>query len=340
VLPFFSKKMNIMKKIICILVFYTQFFTSASAIELQIDKKYVGIGDTVQVNILTNSFTNVVSLQFPIKWNPEELCYLDGYAPVLTSMQLGNTATGQGFIRVIWVAQSDNGTTLPDSSRILTMKFRVLAQSGIESPIQVALNDLNLQFYQNIDGSLVQTFPNITNGWVKIRDCSDVEINLYTIDNQTIEQGDSVQLAAFGASIYYWESHSMLWVNPFLPIQTDAPTADTQYIVRMLRADGCFDDDTITVTVVQPAQPPAKIINAFTPNGDGINDFWVFERLENIQLAIFDANGIMVFFDANYQNDWDGKSPNGTLLPEGGYFYILKTFSPARQANGVLHLIR
>jgi len=65
----------------------------------------------------------------------------------------------------------------------------------------------------------------------------------------------------------------------------------------------------------------------FTPNRDGINDFFVIQCLSsedfpNNKLLIFNQNGSEVFFSEPYENDWEGKY-NGKDLPVGTYFYIL-----------------
>lgn len=65
--------------------------------------------------------------------------------------------------------------------------------------------------------------------------------------------------------------------------------------------------------------------NAFTPNGDGINDFFKIEQkmLQTIQIEIFDRWGNMVFRSNDLSFRWDG-SIGGQPLPEGTYVYQLK----------------
>ncbi|MBN7817703.1 T9SS type B sorting domain-containing protein, partial [Algoriphagus pacificus] len=66
-----------------------------------------------------------------------------------------------------------------------------------------------------------------------------------------------------------------------------------------------------------------EVPNVFTPNGDGINDFWIIEGLNEIfptnQLLIVNRWGVEVFKATNYQNNWNGSNLNG-----GTYFYQLK----------------
>lgn len=67
--------------------------------------------------------------------------------------------------------------------------------------------------------------------------------------------------------------------------------------------------------------------NAFTPNGDGINDtFEIFGLLQqpvaNNELKIFDVNGRLLYSQKNYDNTWNGKDNSGKELPSGAYYYL------------------
>jgi gliding motility-associated-like protein len=75
--------------------------------------------------------------------------------------------------------------------------------------------------------------------------------------------------------------------------------------------------------------------NAFTPDGDGINDTFVIAGLENFplnKLQIFNRWGALVYETENYENNWTGSSINPLnfltdQLPTGTYYYILDTYS-------------
>ena len=78
------------------------------------------------------------------------------------------------------------------------------------------------------------------------------------------------------------------------------------------KGDAC---DTIEINVIQ----------ALTPNGDGINDTWVIYNLGNHSgstVRVFNANGMQVFYSANYQNNWTGNYQGSSeMLPVGSYLY-------------------
>ena len=65
------------------------------------------------------------------------------------------------------------------------------------------------------------------------------------------------------------------------------------------------------------------IPNAFSPNGDGINDCWEILGLQNYpgnKLEVYNRLGIKLYETNNYQGDWCGTF-NGNQIPDGVYFY-------------------
>ncbi len=72
--------------------------------------------------------------------------------------------------------------------------------------------------------------------------------------------------------------------------------------------------DTTTVNVSE----------AITPNGDGINDTWNIYNIEsypNSIVRVFNRWGTQVFYDRNYQNNWDGSFKYDSTLPESTAYY-------------------
>jgi gliding motility-associated-like protein len=65
----------------------------------------------------------------------------------------------------------------------------------------------------------------------------------------------------------------------------------------------------------------------FTPNNDGVNDFFFLKgaSLSEVNMTIYDRWGHMVYQLTNNGNVlWDGKNQMGQECSEGTYFYILK----------------
>ena len=90
----------------------------------------------------------------------------------------------------------------------------------------------------------------------------------------------------------------------------------------MTSNQGCgFVTDDVFVKVYDKIYIP----NAFSPNGDGINDTWVIEPLDlfyDTDIKVFNRNGQAVYSSKGAYTPWDAKR-NGTPLPVGVYYYIL-----------------
>jgi gliding motility-associated-like protein len=72
---------------------------------------------------------------------------------------------------------------------------------------------------------------------------------------------------------------------------------------------------------------PIQETSGFSPNGDGINDIYVINGLENAEgneFVVFNNWGDIVYKATNYGNDWNGNGLNGKELPSDTYYYILK----------------
>jgi gliding motility-associated-like protein len=76
-----------------------------------------------------------------------------------------------------------------------------------------------------------------------------------------------------------------------------------------------------------------NIPEGFSPDGNGDNDFFVIENLDQFpgsSIKIFNRWGTEVYSNENYDNTWDGTSTNsmnvgGDKLPTGTYYYIFDT---------------
>jgi gliding motility-associated-like protein len=78
-----------------------------------------------------------------------------------------------------------------------------------------------------------------------------------------------------------------------------------------------------------------KVAPGFTPNGDGVNDTWIVQNIQDgrpetlsspiARVEVYDRNGKLVYKSEPYQNDWEGLLSNGNTLAPGSYVY--KVFS-------------
>ena len=81
---------------------------------------------------------------------------------------------------------------------------------------------------------------------------------------------------------------------------------------------------------------------AFTPNGDNINDTWIIQGIEKFPSAVvtvFNRYGNEVFKTTNYNNNWDGRRrSNSEKLPSGSYYFVIDLHNGKAPVNGWLFL--
>jgi gliding motility-associated-like protein len=110
------------------------------------------------------------------------------------------------------------------------------------------------------------------------------------------------------------------------------------YTLTITDARGCISSDTAVVKV----SPVIIINNTFTPNGDGINDYWDITGLiayHEATVDVFTRWGQTVFHSLGYPKPWDGTS-NGRAVPVGVYYYVINTHFNGEVLSGWVTVIR
>ncbi len=101
------------------------------------------------------------------------------------------------------------------------------------------------------------------------------------------------------------------------------------YQAVLINSAGC--DSLVTVTLKEKKKLFECIIlnNAFTPNGDGMNDVWILYRyncFKKLEVSVYNRYGSLVYHADDYKNDWNGTYKNKPV-PDGTYYYIIQLFS-------------
>lgn len=142
--------------------------------------------------------------------------------------------------------------------------------------------------------------------------------------NQSIIQNSTILLnASFigNDSLIRWTPNYNL-NNDKIITPLASPLQTTTYKLEIITKEGCYAFDEVEIKVY----PKIIIPNAFTPNGDGINDVWLIPALTafpNCEVQIFDRSGKIVFNTKNYLVAWNGKF-KGHLLPVATYYYVIQ----------------
>ena len=128
------------------------------------------------------------------------------------------------------------------------------------------------------------------------------------------------------------------------PILTTTATDTSTPGTYPITLSGAFSPD-YTITYVAGTliiTQSYAIPNAFTPNGDGINDTWHIKFLDSYQnctVNIYNRLGQKVFYANGYGTPWDGTS-QGAALPAGVYYYIIQLNNINKLLSGYITIIR
>jgi len=157
-------------------------------------------------------------------------------------------------------------------------------------------------------------------------------------------EGNSIPLSPillYGNQLSYQWSPSTYLNQTNIPIPIATPKGDSiTYTLRLTGIGNCTIRDSIKIVLIHDLNIP----NAFSPNGDGINDTWQMTNADNYpnaQIEIYDRSGQIVYKSIGYNNanGWDGKY-NGKPLPVATYYYLIRPNNGKPIRSGSITLIR
>src|SRR5690606_40339000 len=132
-----------------------------------------------------------------------------------------------------------------------------------------------------------------------------------------------------GTVVYNSATRELTWSpGDIMPGQSESVTigirAENEGLASQLAVVASQEEDSNPADNESRAEVEVialKIPNVFTPNGDGVNDYFEIRGLGMFpthRLTVFNRWGNEVYKSSNYQNDW-----NGANLSEGTYYYVL-----------------
>ncbi len=136
------------------------------------------------------------------------------------------------------------------------------------------------------------------------------ETNPLEIRSNSLEVGCQQTLtlsATYGYTNYMWSTGDNA--------QTIEINSSGEYTIEAINE--CGDRKEYTIKIEPRIADVSSLPNAFTPNGDGVNEvFEVNASFLGSRLVVFNRWGNRVYISENYQNEWDGKG-----LIDGTYYY-------------------
>ena len=166
---------------------------------------------------------------------------------------------------------------------------------------------------------------------------------VYAGPDDVVLEGGIFNIAATATGnnlTYLWTSNSSptylnsnTILNPFAK-----PVVDINYKLTVTAEGGCSKADSVFIKVLKFPEIP----NTFTPNNDGIHDFWEIKYLFTYpgnKVQVFTRTGQKVFESKGYAKPWDGNM-NGKSLPFDTYYYIIEPGSGRKPITGYVTIVK
>jgi gliding motility-associated-like protein len=130
------------------------------------------------------------------------------------------------------------------------------------------------------------------------------------------------------------------WFYGGLPAGNGTSTQNTYYFANndfgtfcytlvATTSEGCIDSAEACVTLTRPER--TEVPNAFTPNGDIINEefrpvfiYTDITQLRGYNMEIYDRYGTFLFESVEPTKGWRGTYPNGDAAEVGTYWYTIR----------------
>ncbi|MGP8216945.1 MAG: T9SS type B sorting domain-containing protein [Bacteroidia bacterium] len=159
-------------------------------------------------------------------------------------------------------------------------------------------------------------------------------------DSLMVLPGQTVTLGVTGTPPFNWYPSSGLSCYDCSNPTVNMNDSCKKYYVNVADSDGCVAIDSVVIDVM----PTMYIPNAFTPNGDGLNDIFQpkFTGYKSVEVYIFDRWGQLIYHWNTLDGGWDGTC-NGVKVQEDTYVYMITAvtyFNTTYQKIGNVTVIR
>ena len=204
------------------------------------------------------------------------------------------------------------------------------ASSTLEDPIHI----YGAGGYYNVELAVVDS-----NGCV---DTTNIGVEVYLVPQAgfTVDPAKTSQVTPFieftytalGASSYEWTFGNgdslittMDTIFTFIYSEEDTATYTVQQVA--INSDGCRD--TFMLEVIIGEDYVIYLPNAFTPNGDGINDFFLpqgiglVSNIKSYKFSIYDRWGDKIFETNDVLEGWNGQANNGRKIAQSDVYVWL-----------------
>lgn len=184
----------------------------------------------------------------------------------------------------------------------------------------------------------VQTAPDaINDNYIMPAEYQSLEIDL--LENDDLRQNEAWYFEWLGEIPADNLEEQDMGIYIFTRTTPLAETLNLSYQICDEDCPNLCDTASVQIQLIEQNIDNLDIPNAITPNGDGVNETFMFPHLEfkpddypDKELIIFNRWGDIIYEAQPYFNDWSGVDNKGKELPQGTYYYVLRLDI----ANGVI----
>jgi len=119
-----------------------------------------------------------------------------------------------------------------------------------------------------------------------------------------------------------WDFGDSFTKTVSVPMTTHSYSSSGNYnvVLNVSGPFGCHSTTNREIIIIEIETP-----NVFTPNGNGLNEYFVISGIDKIhdsRLVVYNRWGERVYENPDYKNDW-----NGGKCADGVYFFILSFYN-------------
>lgn len=202
----------------------------------------------------------------------------------------------------------------------------------------------NVEVYYNIGEPIISTLGNgtnfITQGFLQPDIVGEFSLNVTPLfqNESCLNKNDGFISLTLNSSpsnapqiIYVWSPSSVCPSQNCASIDSLAP-GNYSVTVKAINTSSITIDSVVFAHTITASTEPCQITvyNGFTPDGDGLNDNWIIENIENFPnntVTVLNRWGNIIWQTKGYNNTtnvWNGKMQNGSILTSGTYFYVIE----------------
>lgn len=309
------------------------------------------------ISLMSDSVLNCTNgLQnLSLSQNLSSVLWTGYFGQIDTNMLSLPTPISQGFVYVQGI-DSNNCITNSDSVYVQTIDLNVALNDNMNLNCEGDEVTLGSSEYGNSfewltpngyeSDSVISIFVNTgSEGWyhISVSDSfgcvygDSVFVDNNPLPSISLPDDTILCMRSYLGGSFFIDSFSYFWSGYGL-MDSIVITQDGVYYLTVEDPHGCIYKDSVTVDVVNCDD---QLPNVFTPNNDGINDFFVIDEAPlypNNTLIIVNRWGNIVYQEDGYNNTFDG-----TGLADGTYFYTFHrqgSNNPNDTFEGHLTIIR